>query len=241
MCSPARRRVDAVGRGERNRTGTVRGIADALRHRLAIRYAIEGDLRFISHHDTLRLLERALVRARLPLRYSEGFNPRPRMSVALPRPVGVASSDELVVIEVTEPIETSAAARQLAPRMPEGLSIVSVEALSEGDRRMPDEAHYAAPLAPEQREQVARRAKELLDASEFRVTRTTPGRGAAPKVVDIRRFLLAVDVDEHGVRWRQKVTGAGSARIAEVLEALGLPAGEHLHEVRRERVTYSQT
>ena len=71
-----------------------------MRHRLAIRYAIKGDLRFLSHQDTLRLFQRAFNRAGIPIRFSEGFNPRPRISIAMPRPVGVESCDELLVIEL---------------------------------------------------------------------------------------------------------------------------------------------
>ena len=62
-------------------------------------FSVTGDLRFISHRDTLRLLQRAVARADLPVRFSEGYNPHPRIAIPLPRPVGVASDDEAVVIE----------------------------------------------------------------------------------------------------------------------------------------------
>jgi uncharacterized protein (DUF2344 family) len=43
---------------------------------------VEGDLRFLSHHDCLRAMERLAARARLPVRYTQGFNPRIKMSIA---------------------------------------------------------------------------------------------------------------------------------------------------------------
>lgn len=181
-----------------------------------------------------------MVRAQLPLRYSEGFNPRPRMSISLPRPVGVASSDEMLVVEMTEPIEGAEIARRLGAQMPEGMSIVSAEALLPTDRMLPNEAQYAAPLASGLRESVAARAKAVLEAPEHRVLRSTPDRTASPKSIDIRPYLLAIDVDEYGVRWRQRVTGTGTARISEVLDALGLSPAAHLHEVRREHVTFER-
>ncbi|GAF87148.1 unnamed protein product, partial [marine sediment metagenome] len=63
----------------------------AQRERWVFGYDVDGDLRFISHHDMLRLFARSLARAALPVRFSEGFNPHPRLSIPLPRPVGVAS------------------------------------------------------------------------------------------------------------------------------------------------------
>ncbi len=67
---------------------------------LAVRFKVEGSLRFLSHAETLRLLQRACVRAGLALRYSEGFNPHPKFSLPLPRPVGVESEDELLCLWV---------------------------------------------------------------------------------------------------------------------------------------------
>ena len=67
------------------------------RCRCALEYTIGGDLRFISHRDTLRLFQRAVARAALPVRFTEGFNPHPRMMIPLPRPVGVASQAETLV------------------------------------------------------------------------------------------------------------------------------------------------
>lgn len=67
---------------------------------LAVRFKVEGSLRFLSHAETLRLFQRACVRAGLALRYSEGFNPHPKLSLPLPRSVGVESDDELLCLWV---------------------------------------------------------------------------------------------------------------------------------------------
>ncbi|MBW7991664.1 MAG: DUF2344 domain-containing protein, partial [Planctomycetes bacterium] len=56
---------------------------------LVIKFRIGGPLRFISHAQTLSVFQRACVRAGIEIRYSQGFNPRPRLSLPLPRPVGV--------------------------------------------------------------------------------------------------------------------------------------------------------
>ncbi|TWT41893.1 hypothetical protein RAS1_30170 [Phycisphaerae bacterium RAS1] len=70
---------------------------------VAVTFGMLGDLRYISHHDELRMLARALVRARWPVAFSQGFNPRPRIVLPLPRPVGVSSSCELAIVELEPP------------------------------------------------------------------------------------------------------------------------------------------
>ncbi len=66
-------------------TGAAAAPCGAGRLRAALEFALAGDLRFLAHHDELRLLTRALVRAGWPLAYSQGFNPRPRLVLPLPR------------------------------------------------------------------------------------------------------------------------------------------------------------
>ena len=66
------------------------------KQRILAQLSIRGDIRFISHHDLMRVLGRAARRAGLPVAMSEGFNPRQKISVLLARPVGVASESEYV-------------------------------------------------------------------------------------------------------------------------------------------------
>jgi radical SAM-linked protein len=207
-----------------------------LHERAAIRFAVEGDLRFISHHDSLRLFERALARAEIPVRYSAGFNPRPRMTIVLPRPVGVASRDELIVFELTRPIEPVELLANLSPQMPVGLTLQSAEMLGLGCRRRPHEAAYELEIELESRDSIAEHAARLLSAEHYPIERQAPQTPA--RQVDIRPYIKAIDVSERRVNWTQSVTQDGTARIAEVLAALGLAAEQHLHKVVRVRVSY---
>jgi radical SAM-linked protein len=68
-----------------------------------IKFKIEGSLRYLSHAETLRLFQRACARAGVNLQYSQGFNPRPKLSLALPRSVGVESDDEMLILRVQTP------------------------------------------------------------------------------------------------------------------------------------------
>lgn len=199
---------------------------------------MQGDLRFISHHDTLRLFERALARTGLPVRYSEGFNPRPRMSLALPRPVGVASSDELLVVEFTEAVDEATLHTGLSRQLPAGMNLCSVERLTNLDHRRPCAARYVLPLDPSLCDGAARRAEEFLRGAT-RIIRRSNHNGSGARTIDLRAFLREMKVTDGQLTWTQSISQDGTARIAEVLEAVGLDPREHLSRVSRESVQYA--
>jgi radical SAM-linked protein len=203
---------------------------------LAIRYAIEGDLRFISHHDTLRLVERALNRAELPVRYSQGFNPRPRISLVLPRPVGVASKDDLLVVEFETPVPESEIQCRLAAQLPSGMTLSSVESWDLTRSPQPERAEYCLPLDPCQAASLVERAGALIAAKAHVVERPATAKDRRPRVFDIRPFIESIEVQADRLCWTQRIAPEGTPRVAEVLGALGLAAQDHLHRVSRERL-----
>ncbi|MDR2665358.1 MAG: TIGR03936 family radical SAM-associated protein [Oscillospiraceae bacterium] len=85
-------------------------------------FAKTGRARYISHLDLMRTLTRAFARADVPLRYTEGFNPHPRVSLALPLPVGHESACELMDFETDANILPESIPGRLNPFMPEGIS-----------------------------------------------------------------------------------------------------------------------
>ncbi len=92
-----------------------------------ITFAKVGSLAFISHLDFFHCLIRALKRARLPLRYSEGFNPRPKISFALPLSVGMEGLAEIVDISLTEELSHSEVAERLRGALTDEFIVKSVE------------------------------------------------------------------------------------------------------------------
>jgi radical SAM-linked protein len=94
--------------------------------RLRIRYAKRGRLRFTSHRDFSRAFERAVFRARLPMAYSSGFNPHPRISYAGASPTGSASEAEYLEVALAEVLDPAAVHAALDEALPEGLDVVEV-------------------------------------------------------------------------------------------------------------------
>lgn len=101
--------------------------------RLRLRYAKRGRLRFSSHRDFQRALERALRRADIPMAFSAGFSPHPKISYANAAPTGAASEAEYVEIGVTEPLDPDHVRQSLDAALPPGLDIVDVVEARSGD------------------------------------------------------------------------------------------------------------
>ena len=96
--------------------------------KLRLRFAKEGRAVYLSHLDLMRTLQRAFLRAELPLKYSEGFNPHPQISILLPMGLGQASTCELMDFRLTEDSALSELPRRLTGAMPEGLRALEVYA-----------------------------------------------------------------------------------------------------------------
>ena len=126
--------------------------------RLRMRYAKRGRLRFTSHRDFSRAFERAVVRARVPMAYSSGFNPHPRISYAGASPTGAASEAEYLEIGLSQPSEPAAVLAALDEALPPGLDLLEVRVSTGGSlsdlleasvwrTRVPDLAPDAAEAA----------------------------------------------------------------------------------------------
>ena len=94
--------------------------------RLRVRYAKRGRLRFTSHRDFSRAFERAVFRARVPMAYSSGFNPHPRISYAGAAPTGSASEAEYLELALARWWTPPTSTRSLAEALPDGLDVVEV-------------------------------------------------------------------------------------------------------------------
>lgn len=94
--------------------------------RLRIRYAKRGRLRFTSHRDFGRAFERALRRAGIPMAYSSGFSPHPRISYATASPTGAASEAEYLEIALAEVCVPELVRTELDRALPPGLDVLGV-------------------------------------------------------------------------------------------------------------------
>lgn len=148
--------------------------------RLLIKYAKEGPARFLSHLEVMRTFERACRRARLPLKYSGGYNPRPHLSFAAPLGVGVSSRAELVEVGLERPIPPEEVREKLSPELPEGFSVVEVAEIPAWAPALMSRvrlASYEIDFQPEPypgAEELAAKTRQFLRQEHIPVVRETP-------------------------------------------------------------------
>ena len=111
--------------------------------KLRLRYTKLGRLRFTSHRDIARAFERALRRAQVPMAYSAGFSPHPKISWVGAAPTGVASEAEYVEISLAVRVDPDALRRALDDSLPAGIDIVDVVEAQPGTS-LPDRVQASA-------------------------------------------------------------------------------------------------
>ena len=94
--------------------------------RLRIQFAKTGSMALLSHLDLMRLLERALRRSGLPISFTGGFHPLPRVQIALALPLGAEADGEWMDMEFTEALDPLQLQQGLQPLLPPGITLLSV-------------------------------------------------------------------------------------------------------------------
>ncbi|MBN8562605.1 MAG: TIGR03960 family B12-binding radical SAM protein [Leptolyngbya sp. UWPOB_LEPTO1] len=95
--------------------------------RIRVRMGKEGEMALLSHLDLMRLFDRAVRRASIPLTFTGGFHPQPRIVPASALPLGVSSSGEIVDFELTEPMSIEEFRTKLAAQLPADMPIYEVQ------------------------------------------------------------------------------------------------------------------
>jgi len=106
--------------------------------RLRITFAKTNAMRFTGHLDLHRAWERTIRRARLPLTYSQGFNPRPKINLAAALPLGFTSSFEMVDIWIDDTLSQTEIKSRLRETTPPGIEIIQVETVDPKGPKLPN-------------------------------------------------------------------------------------------------------
>jgi len=212
----------------------------ARRQRYAVDFSVDGDIRFIAHNDMVRLMTRAFTRAAFPLAYTEGFNPRVRMSLPFPRPVGQASDVERVLVDFRDQVNPGEIVARLQPQMPVGIVVHRATQLALSDTSPPRWVRYRILPVPAEPESLAARTACLLDSAAIEITRVRH-RDQRSRVVDIRPFIDTIRVAGRELFVSVFVTDSGSATPTEVCATLGMEADAINHLVRRVEIRWHES
>ncbi len=100
--------------------------------KVRVKFSKHGAMKFIGHLDVMRYFQKAIRRAEIPIRFTEGFSPHMVMSFASPLGVGLTSDGEYMDIEITERVSSADAVDRLNHVMAEGMKVLSFRQIPEG-------------------------------------------------------------------------------------------------------------
>jgi len=198
--------------------------------RLKIIFSKTEAMRYTSHLDLQRTWERTLRRARLPLAYSQGFNPHPKINLGAALPLGFTSQDEMIEVWLEEQIPLREIASALPPVLPPGLKvqeILETELRSPKLQTLIQSTIYTAKLS-----QPVLDLDERLDAllSQSSIIRQ---RRVKKKLreYDLRPLILELQSEKDDVlHMHLSALPGATGRPDEVLQSLQIdPLSAHIH------------
>jgi len=210
------------------------------RRRIRITFARGDNVRYVGHLDMARTWERIVRRAGLPMAYSEGFNPQPRLSFAAALPVGCTSDQEVLDVILSEPRDLAEIRDRLNQAAPEGITVLDVAEVSYSAPALQTQTRAAEfvvtlldPISPQD---MRERVQALMNATSIERTRRD-------KTYDLRPLILgmSVEVSETGhvqVGMTLKAEESGTGRPDEVVAALGMDAAAV--RIHRRRLIFAQ-
>lgn len=193
--------------------------------KLRMQITKDRDIRFISHLEYVRTIERAIRRAKLPAAYSEGFNPHLKFSLASALGVGVVSYTEFVEIELAEPVEIEAAARALDKALPRGIRVLAADAVANNTAALMAEAAGASYVVtlPYDKD-ISEAVANYNDAVELLFKKAAPKRKEKFKEIDVKFYIPEITVELKDGKtifsFECKITPTGSMKAVDLLNAL---------------------
>jgi radical SAM-linked protein len=207
----------------------------AVQH-LLVRYAKRGKMRFASHRDVARAFERGVRRAELPIAFSSGFSPHPKISYAGGAPTGVASEAEYLTIGLTSPQVADQVREQLDAVLPDGIDVLEVTEDAKGSAGEAQASEWRVVLPGVRPEAAAQAVAGFLALSQAPVERRTD-KGV--RQLDARTAVVEMAVLDRSDHRRGAMTSqedcailrmvvlhqAPAVRPEDVLTALGAGQG----------------
>jgi radical SAM-linked protein len=188
-----------------------------------VRFSKLGKVRWTSHRDVARIWERALRRAELPVAYTEGFSPRPRLAFGLALPTGHESLGEYLDVDLKQPVALDQLPERLSAMLPGGMECMAALDRPGGLRSLQQDVtacRWEIELEGVEQDAAAAAADAALCANELMVTRSRKGRDG---VDDVRPAILALAIVGRGeagaVVAAEVATQPRGLRPAELLEA----------------------
>ena len=196
--------------------------------RIRITFVKQGALRYTGHLDLHRLWERAARRAELPLAYSQGFHPQPKMNMAAALPLGFSSRCEVLDMRLEQDIPLESLPTRLNSTLPVGLQVVDVEQVDERAPALQTQvlsAEYEVSLTEAVDEsELRQKVDSVMESKSILRERRGKMYDLRPLIEELTLTPALPSLEEDGVKVFMKLTAREGAtgRPEEVLDVLGI-------------------
>ena len=192
---------------------------------IRFKFRKKGSLQYISHLDLVRTMNKIIIRAKLPLWYTEGFNPKPKMVFAAPLSIGTESCAEYMDIRLTETIDPSEAMARMNANMTDEMQVVDAYYPKTKFTDLAWMTYTVKVSSPHLADDTAAKCNAALNAERVEVLKSTK---SGEKTVDIRPLIRSADATMDGDLLR--ITAVLSASPSDFLNP------EYVIKVLREQV-----
>jgi radical SAM-linked protein len=202
-------------------------------------FSIVGMLRFVSHLELQNYLSRLLVRAGIQVRFTEGFNPRPRISLPVPRNVGIASLHDRGRFDVDEGFDVNAMMEKFKGVVPFEMKLHRAWVIPANRLERVKAVEWRIDLEDINPEAMASRIEKIL-SGQCLVTRKSKKQDREI-TVDLRPMILEMALEDQSVRAKIAYSPEGSVKPGELLDLLGLDRTVFLQKMTRVTTCWSGT
>lgn len=202
--------------------------------RIRITFAKKEMLRYTGNLDLHRIFERSFRRAKLPLSYSQGFHPQPRINLACPLPLGMTSENDLVEVWFDQEYDLLQAARALKPAVPPGLEIATIHTVDLRAPALPTlvnaAVYHVTLLEPVEPTNIQQQIEQIFSSSQIMRTRRD-------KPYDLRPLIHSLAVmpspDQPTLEMTLSAREGATGRPEEVLSAMEIdPFSARIHRTQ---------
>ena len=215
------------------------------RQTLIADFAIQGRLAYLSHQETLTMFQRSLLRAGIPVVFSGGFNPRPRLSIALPRSVGTQSRAERICVVLTtdRKIDSEEVKHQLVTQLPKDCDLLEVLCVEGKCSFHAHTVRYVFTLVEmlmgEQSHHLAACQADVEKGRRIEVRRYRAKR-KIQEPFDISPYVEKMQFSGNVIDISCRVSQEGTVRIDELMQWLRLEAGQLKEPIHRTEVQWTK-
>jgi radical SAM-linked protein len=211
---------------------------------LLVQFSMEGGVCYLSQQETLTMWRRCLARAQVSVSFSQGFNPHPKISLPLPRSVGVEGDQEMLRVGLREGgLSVESMADQFNQQLPTGCRVRETRRCDKKITCQPVSVLYVLSPGPcwwqtEASSFLAQHRQAIESGQSCVVFRYGPKYKAGRKV-DIGTYFQSLEWDREKIYMRCRFTPEGTVRVEEIMTRLGLKHGDLERSVLRTKIEWN--